>query len=433
MSLKLDSRQTAYRGTLSQLAPYLSNVDLHLLLKSINAGLTPSFSLTASNPTSLVVNVGAGNISNSLSNRTDVSGFVNGAIPELYSGTVTFPSVNGANITTSTGSSVILNLSNGYYCKVLISIDSSSNLQVQVGAQASSAGSSIVPPPSENYLPIGYVIIYNNAGIIQNIPQSSIVQLVSGEIVPYVSPQYESEWMAGEISLTQGATKISVSFLYPQSDLTYVIFPMMENLVDSNPQFQQPEVTDKTVNGFSVQWNSPTISNNYKLSWIIPPRNIISTETAISNGAINLTQNLPIAQAGTNYPVLAVMQNIVDNLPQFQTTVVVGKTTSNDSFSWNDSTMTGNYVIASSIVETIRINIPTGATSIVVPLPINYGSSSYGIVGVLTNLIDPFPQYQPLLITSKSGNSATFSSNAPFDSGNYSLSVYTMSLTQQSL
>src|SRR5271170_1706131 len=65
---------------------------------------------------------------------------------------------------------------------------------------------------------------------------------------------------AKTVSLTSGSTSIVIT-IPEQPDLSYVVIPTMVNLVDSTPQFQQVEVTNKTLTGFTFQWNVPLSSN----------------------------------------------------------------------------------------------------------------------------------------------------------------------------
>ena len=236
-------------------------------------------------------------------------------------------------------------------------------------------------------------------------------------------------WVAQEVVLSASSTSESVGFTSPQPDTSYVVFAMMENLVDAHPQYQQVEVVNKTVNGFNVKWNAPLSSGNYILSFVVPPKTFTVSENGINAGATSLTPTFAMPQAASSYGVIAQIQDQVDAFPQFQTTVVTNKTTANDTLSWNAPTSSNSYVMAQMFNASSQVSIGSGQTSAVVPLPVDYGTTSYGIIVTAQNLIDAHPQFQPLIITSKTTNSVTVSWNVPTDTSSYVLTAYAISVT----
>lgn len=171
-----DFRQSKIYGILQQLVPYLSDQTGDVLMASVDSDLTPPLRVDASNPASLVVNVGPSIVSNAQSGRQKSLSFINNAIPTFVSGTATFPSISGGNITTSTGGSTVLTVASNNYVQVLLSMDSSGHILTTVGTPNAVQANALVPPTPANTSPFAYVTIFNNAGTIANISQSSIFQ-----------------------------------------------------------------------------------------------------------------------------------------------------------------------------------------------------------------------------------------------------------------
>jgi len=343
MSYKpIDVRQSVNRSVLQALFPWVGSKTLDVLMTSINYGLTPPFQVDAQNTPSLVVNVGASTIANSESNRNNTAQFIGSVLPSFSGGTVTFPSASGGNVTTSTGGSTPLTLASGDYCAVLLFIDQSNNLGAAVGAAAASPSLVVVPPPQANTFPFAYVVVHNLGGTIQNITQNTIYQLVGGS-----GGGSSGGGAADEMALTSGSTSVTVTFATPRSDTSYGVVCQLVNLVDGSPEFQPLTITAKTIDGFTVSWNSPLPNNNYALDWIVGPGVAEQIgEFLVSSSATSATISPPIAFTSTNYVVVATMADYVDSNPQFQPLTVTSKTLSSFTVSWNAPTQTANYRIS---------------------------------------------------------------------------------------
>ena len=235
-------------------------------------------------------------------------------------------------------------------------------------------------------------------------------------------------YIAKQTPLTSGTTSLAVT-IPAQPDTSYIVLAMMSNTVDTFPQYQQVEVTAKSTTGFTFSWNHPLDSSNYLISYVIPFKVFPEAEVGIGSGDNTLSTALAFPQPVTSYPVIAQLQNLIDPHPQFQTVVVGSNTTSNINFTWNTFTDSANYEVVYGILGTGQTAITSGVTSVTVSLPVNFNSSSYALIATMQNASDSFPQYQPLLITSQSGNSATVSWNIPTDVSSYVLNYYAISLT----
>ena len=419
----LDDRQVVNRAILQQLFPYVGEQTLDILMASINADLTAPLNVTASNPASLVVNIGTTIVSNPESNRNRSLTFVNGVIPEILSPvTVTFPSTSGGNIVTP-DTTVVLTLPSGDYVQVLLTIDSLSRIGATVGTPNAVLSSLVVPKPDAGLLAFAYVTLQNISGIIQNVSQANIYQIAGPESAPLSNLGY----IAKNTALSSGTTQLSVNFSTPMADLSYVVLAMMENDVDPAPQYQQVEVTSKTLSGFTFEWNAPLATSNYSVNYIIPPISIPGTEKAISNGATTVT--LPISQTSPNYGAVGLIQNLVDSDPQFQTAIATSQSSGTVVDSFNAPTETGNYQLVYITSPVAQIPIGSGVTSITATLPVAYGSAGYAVVASLSNLTDINPLFQPLVIINKSSSTFTIGFNVATPTDKYVMTYFAISLT----
>jgi hypothetical protein len=231
------------------------------MVSSINQATTFPLSIDATSSPSLVVNVGTAIIANSISGRNTSLPFFNNAIPAFTGGTVTFPSTSGGNIVPSTGGTYALTLASNKYCRVLLNLDSSGNIIPIIGGASATLATAPVPTPNPLYMPFGYVNLFNNAGTINNIQQTDITQLESGNNV--------KNGVAGS-SLMTVATKSAVITLptaFP--DTTYQVTAQLYNDIDSHPEIQPVIVTNKTTNTFTATWNAPLDTGNYYLTYTV--------------------------------------------------------------------------------------------------------------------------------------------------------------------
>lgn len=181
MSNKFDLRQSIYRGTLNQIGNQ-TNPEGDNLLNAINNQLTPLLRMSANSPASLVVNVGGGDLTDSETNRRRAIPHVGTAYVQFSSGTITFPSMSGGNITCSPGSSTVLTVASGNYAAVLVYLDSAGDLNVIVGADAATESAAVtnLPPAPSKTIGLGFIVVRNVSGTIQNITQNNIRQFAVG-------------------------------------------------------------------------------------------------------------------------------------------------------------------------------------------------------------------------------------------------------------
>lgn len=339
----VNANQIVDRDILQEIFPYVSDQLLDLLLRSIDKDLTVPLRADASSTPNLVVSIGPAIVNNTVSGRQKSIPHIQNQIPVFTSGTVTFPSANGGTIVVSPGSNVTLNCPINQYVKILVSLDSTGNLIVSQGTSNAVEASALVPFPVSNTLPICYISLFNNGGVIQNVQQNKIFQFGGGGGGGSGTPQ---AGFAQDVAIGAGQTSFTATFPTPLPGVNYVVLAGFTNLVDLTPQFQEVTVTAKTTTGFTATWNAPTDSANYVLSYVLPFVQMNSGERPVNLGDTFVTIDTPVGFAASNYVVVAGFVNLVDGAPQFQPIEVVAKNALNFTLRWNSPTDSANYRVA---------------------------------------------------------------------------------------
>lgn len=237
-------------------------------------------------------------------------------------------------------------------------------------------------------------------------------------------------YTAQTIALSTGMGTTSYVVTIPEMpDLSYVVFAVFENQIDAFPQYQQIIATNKTTTGFTFQWDGALESNNYTIDFVIPPITSIVAEVAIPDSASSVTATLGIPQNGPSYGVIATIQDLVDTYPEFQTPVVTSQSASSFTESLNAPTLSSSYQLVYTTSATAQVAIPMGSTSVTVSLPVDYGSTGFSAIASMSDTVDAFPQYQPLVITGKTSSTITFSWNGPTETASNVLTFYALSVT----
>jgi len=178
MATKTDVRQFISRDTLTQIANQ-ANMELDDLLRLIDSELTAPLRLNATTSPSLTVNVENVVVTNSQTNRRRTIQPINDQVPTFSSGNIVFPAISGGTAVVSPGTDVVVTLPSGQFLKALISLDDANNLVLDLGDPAASEAAALLPAGTGSRA-IGYVVLKNIAGTIQNISNSDIVMFVGG-------------------------------------------------------------------------------------------------------------------------------------------------------------------------------------------------------------------------------------------------------------
>lgn len=83
--------------------------------------------------------------------------------------------------------------------------------------------------------------------------------------ITYIVPAVQEQ--LGEKDVPMGATSLVVPLAQDLTGVNYSVVPGWINEADPNPQFQALMVTARTATTFTVSWNSPTDSANYRISF----------------------------------------------------------------------------------------------------------------------------------------------------------------------
>jgi hypothetical protein len=73
----------------------------------------------------------------------------------------------------------------------------------------------------------------------------------------------------GQTAIVADSTAITVNFSEQQADTNFYPICSIENTTDVSPSFYSLIITNKTVGGFTVEFDNPVDSGNYKLNWKI--------------------------------------------------------------------------------------------------------------------------------------------------------------------
>jgi hypothetical protein len=180
---KIHVRQVEHRSNLPRLSD-AAKPTLKTILPNLDSELTPIFELRESATPNLTLNIGAGKITNADTGLSRAFFPIQNLSFDFTGGTVTFPATTGGAIVVTPGVDDVLNVSSGNYIAVLVQIDSLGDLSVAIGTEAATAADAInndnFPVHFKKVLPIGYVVLHNSAGTIQNVVNENITQFVGG-------------------------------------------------------------------------------------------------------------------------------------------------------------------------------------------------------------------------------------------------------------
>lgn len=204
-----DARQVTIRQYLQQIASatgYSGTTDakpanqseLDNLLAGINAELTPLLRLTANSPASLIVNVGAGLLTNAESSFSKALPTIGATTPNFSGGTITFPASPGT-VTVSPGNNASFSMGANEYIKALVYLDANNNLNLIFGTANAVEANATVPASPDSVIPIGFITVQTIASVVQVIAQTKLYQYVgtgaggsgSGSGVLEVAPGYK--------------------------------------------------------------------------------------------------------------------------------------------------------------------------------------------------------------------------------------------------
>ena len=184
MSTQFDNRQSRQRTVLDQVSNS-TNLRLDSILNLINDELQPPLRLVQSSPIDRIITVGpiaVQTLDSSDGHKRYHTSNISAASDILFTGgTVTFPSANGGNITTSAGSfTLALSCGSNEYVKVVIYYVDGVLKFAQGTSNASKDAATLPAIPSTattgGVFVAGYIVIHNSSGTIDTIDGNYIYQ-----------------------------------------------------------------------------------------------------------------------------------------------------------------------------------------------------------------------------------------------------------------
>jgi len=182
---KISSKQIVSKDVLKQLykqseyfANDTDNIELDNLLRAIDSAVTPPLRMYETATPDLVLNIENVIVSNTETDIRRAIPLLSNILPAFSSGTVTFPASSGGNATPSAGGVIVITVSSGNFIKVGINLDSTGDIVLQAGTEGASEAAATVPSLVTGTFPIGYVVLENVGGVIQNISNDRIVQYI---------------------------------------------------------------------------------------------------------------------------------------------------------------------------------------------------------------------------------------------------------------
>jgi hypothetical protein len=84
---------------------------------------------------------------------------------------------------------------------------------------------------------------------------------------------YTTGVRAGSQSVSSATTTQAITFTSTLGTTSYAISAQWVNTTDTNPQFQPITITAQSATGFTATWNSPTLTANYSIQYIVSLNN----------------------------------------------------------------------------------------------------------------------------------------------------------------
>jgi methionine-rich copper-binding protein CopC len=168
------------------------------------------------------------------------------------------------------------------------------------------------------------------------------------------NPDYKIDWVksrdpnnSGLKGLNAGDNYTIVNFASAK-DTTSPIVVSLETTDSTSQQFLF-EITDRTINGFTVRFSSPIPTDNYILNWIIPSSDNSGVEP-LPNGLDETTIVFSNPTLNTVNAVVATIINIADATASMYPFKVIEKTITSFKIKFSSPIDSNNYYLAWEVV-----------------------------------------------------------------------------------
>ena len=382
-----DTRQIVHRTYLVQLASVsefgsaiaggkpANSTELDNLVGSIENELTPSFVLRPNTPNDLQVTVGSATLTNPETGKKRT----NLISPDFSGGDITFPASSGGNIVVNPGTNKVLTLTNNNYIKALVEITDAAEINIELGTEGISEATATLPDPTSGNLAVGYIVLYNNAGTIDNLGFDSIYQFSAGSGASSGSGTIQSAFCYTDdsevaenciVSVFGGKTRITLAFSYDGG----INAGGSEGALDIHVDGQKVprDVPTTTVDAYYTEVNSTTIDLDQDYSGQKLSVHIVRRSASVDASASNTTR---ITDAESEIEKLKIHTGvIVSSLPDadFDTLqAAINAASAGDKITLGKGTFTENISInkqvfiegvGNSTIINGTVNFTTGST-----------------------------------------------------------------------
>lgn len=224
--------------------------------------------------------------------------------------------------------------------------------------------------------------------------------------------------------LTSGATTATITFVDPQPDTNYSVGLSILNET-SYLSIYDYVITNKRTDGFDIMLSGQTDSDDYYAMWVIDSTGTFGSTPLLENED-EKTIMLPNDCTGTNYSVFISLNNVVDSIPSVYGFDVINKQQDRFTIRFSGPMDSTNYQLDWSVCSSDpygEYNIPTGVSSITIPLPASKPNDGYPLI---VNLLAPdsTSSIYSLIVSDKTSTTFSVNFSSEIESSGYKLLWY---------
>jgi len=241
---------------------------------------------------------------------------------------------------------------------------------------------------------------------------------------PYVFSETLSDTVEHIEDLYIGSESLTVLFPEPLSSSDYVLNINLFNEFGT-PSMYGMIVTNKTTNGFTVNFSSPLDDDNYKLSWSVDNSPIRSIES-LNDGTDTQTITFDTPLANDDYTIGTSMFNNIDSPASMYQFIVTDRNSSGFTVKFSSPIDSPNYSLDWNVYDSTSaaanglFNIPEGVEWCTVDMT-SQDNDIYSLSLTMINEDDPTPSIYSYITIDKTTDNFSVKFSGPIDSTNYYL------------
>ena len=247
------------------------------------------------------------------------------------------------------------------------------------------------------------------------------------ENVPVVFSEVLTDTIEHVEDLYIGSESVTVLFPEAESSADYVLnINIFNEWTGSSPSMYGMIITNKSINGFTVNFSSPLDSIHYKLSWSVDSDSTDRGIDDLTSGSDTYKVTFTIPLSSSDYSIGTSMFNNIDTPPSMYQFIVTDRDTTGFTMQFNSPIDSTNYSVDWSVYDTTAsdvsalYNIPNGVdwTTVDIPEQLN---DIYSLSLTMINTVDVNPSIYSYVTIQKNTNNFTVKFSSPIDSTNYYL------------